>query len=181
MNIAATLTRCRHGQALVVLEGRPFNGLEVTPQALRRMAQQLTAIADMASKLPLGGKHWSPIKVDMGNAPVLPVPPVTPAPTVGGGGKTTTAVRRNHIQSLCLEMLENHRPGYMTSPVLLVNVQQYYTDATHNELMRELDYLEAKGLLTITKLPVGRDQVRLTCEGMDLVDARRLGLDGGAA
>ena len=180
MNIAATLTRCRHGQALVVLNDRPFNGLEVTPQALRRMAQQLTAIADMASKLPLGGKHWAPTKVDMGHSPV---PHVAPSPAVGGGCKTAaaSATRRTHIQHLCLEMLGDRRPGYMTSPVVLVNVQQYYPDAIHNELMRELDYLELKGLLTMTRRPASLHHIQLTAEGMDWVDARRLGLDGGAA
>lgn len=66
MNIAATLTRCRHNQPLVVLDGQPFNGLEITPQALRHMAQQLSALADMAGKLPTGGKHWKPTTVQLG-------------------------------------------------------------------------------------------------------------------
>lgn len=65
MNIAATLTRCRHNQPLVVLDGQPFNGLEITPQALRHMAQQLNALADMAAKLPTGGKHFKTTKVTM--------------------------------------------------------------------------------------------------------------------
>lgn len=66
MNIAATLTRCRHSNSLVVLESSPFNGMEVRPADLRRMAQQLIAIADMADRLPLGGKHWSPTVVEIG-------------------------------------------------------------------------------------------------------------------
>jgi len=61
--IAATLTRCRHGQALVVLDSQPFNGAELRPGELRQMAQQLIAIADMAVSLPTGGKHWKPTKV----------------------------------------------------------------------------------------------------------------------
>lgn len=65
MNIAATLTRDRHAQPLVVLDSQPFNGLEITPQALRHMAQQLDALADMAGKLPTGGKRWRPTRVQM--------------------------------------------------------------------------------------------------------------------
>lgn len=72
MNIAATLTRCRHNQPLVVLDSQPFNGLEITPQALRHMAQQLSALADMATKLPTGGKHWKPTRVEVGTTQ-LPV------------------------------------------------------------------------------------------------------------
>lgn len=68
MNIQATLTRCRHGQALVQLESEPFNGMEIRPNELRIMAQQLVAIADMASRLPLGGKHWKPTRVEVGAA-----------------------------------------------------------------------------------------------------------------
>ena len=66
MNITATLTRDRNSNALVVLDSAPFNGLEIRPHDLRLMAQQLTAIADMAARLPLGGKHWKPTKVEVG-------------------------------------------------------------------------------------------------------------------
>lgn len=65
-NIQATLTRCRHNNALVQLESSPFNGMEIRPAELRRMAQQLIAIADMADRLPLGGKHWKPTRVEVG-------------------------------------------------------------------------------------------------------------------
>lgn len=64
--VTATLTRCRHGAALVVLTSEPFNGMEIRPSALREMAQRLTAIADMAAKLPMGGKHFKPTTVVVG-------------------------------------------------------------------------------------------------------------------
>lgn len=64
----ATLTRCRHGQPLVVLDTDPFNGMEIRPHDLRRLAQQLNALADMAAKLPTGGKHFRPTKVQMGES-----------------------------------------------------------------------------------------------------------------
>lgn len=45
------------------LTSHPFNGLELRPGELRQMAQQLSALADMAARLPTGGKHWKPTKV----------------------------------------------------------------------------------------------------------------------
>lgn len=61
----ATLTRCRDSQPLVVLDSAPFNGMEIRPHDLRLLAQQLTALADMADRLPTGGKHYRPIKVQI--------------------------------------------------------------------------------------------------------------------
>lgn len=62
-HLKAKLTRCHHGQALVVLESEPFNGLEIRPGELRELAQRLHSIADMAARLPLGGKHFTPTVV----------------------------------------------------------------------------------------------------------------------
>lgn len=72
--INATVNRDRHGQPLVIIDSEPFNGLEIRPIDLRAMAQHLTALADMANKLPTGGKHFRPTKVQMGleaNRPVI--------------------------------------------------------------------------------------------------------------
>jgi hypothetical protein len=66
MSLQATLTRCRHSNALVVIDSSPFNGMEIRPADLRRLAQQLIAIADMADHLPLGGKRWKPTRVEIG-------------------------------------------------------------------------------------------------------------------
>lgn len=63
--IHATLTRCRDGQPLIVLDSEPFNGMEIRPHALIRLAQQLNALAGMAVNLPTGGKHFRPTKVQM--------------------------------------------------------------------------------------------------------------------
>lgn len=68
MNTAATLTRDRHGNPLVMLNGGPFNGVDVYPADLRRMAQQLAAVADIAIKRPTSGKHWKPVTVTLGTA-----------------------------------------------------------------------------------------------------------------
>lgn len=46
--IAATLTRDRHGRALVVLDSEPFNGLEASPAELLALAQTLNHLAHAA-------------------------------------------------------------------------------------------------------------------------------------
>lgn len=71
--IHATVTRCRNGQAMVVLDSEPFNGMEVRPHELRRLAENLTALADMANHLPMGGKHWKPTTVQIGGSCLTPV------------------------------------------------------------------------------------------------------------
>lgn len=65
-NFQATLTRCRHGQALIILNGGPFNNMEIRPGELRQMTQTLNAIANLAVQLPTGGKHWRPTQVQLG-------------------------------------------------------------------------------------------------------------------
>lgn len=70
MNIAATLTRDRHAHPLVVLDSQPFNGLEIRPSDLRQLAQQFIALADMAGKLPMGGKNWKSTTVQFGTIEV---------------------------------------------------------------------------------------------------------------
>lgn len=65
-HISATLTRCRHGQPLIVLTSEPFNGLEIRPKGLRELAQRLAALADTATRLPLCGKHFKPTRITIG-------------------------------------------------------------------------------------------------------------------
>ena len=64
--VIATVTRCREKQPLIVLEGGPFNGLEIRPVELRRLAQNLAALAEMAVRMPTGGKRFSPTKIVIG-------------------------------------------------------------------------------------------------------------------
>jgi hypothetical protein len=75
----ATLTRCRNNQPLVVLGSEPFNGMEIRPHDLRRLAQQLAALADMADRLPTGGKHYRPTKVQINHDNVEVQPESSPA------------------------------------------------------------------------------------------------------
>ena len=66
VTIHATVTRCRHGQPLIVLDDSPFNGLEIRPHELRLLAQNLNALAEMAARLPTGGKRFRPTRVAIG-------------------------------------------------------------------------------------------------------------------
>ncbi|MDR1276082.1 MAG: hypothetical protein LBL72_06850 [Candidatus Accumulibacter sp.] len=65
--IAATITRCRFGQPLVILTGHPFNDLEIRPNELRKMGQRLIALAETAVRIPHGGKHTHPTRVLIGD------------------------------------------------------------------------------------------------------------------
>ena len=86
--IHATLTRCRHEQPLVVLD-EPFNGLEVSPSDLRRLANQLTALADMAEKMNAAGRRFIPAKVSL-QWRCFPSPP---APLPEGEGSEWNALK----------------------------------------------------------------------------------------
>ena len=68
MKITATLTRCRHGKPLVQIDSAPFNGMEIRPAELRRLAQQLIEIADGADRCPLDSKHWRSTRIELGDA-----------------------------------------------------------------------------------------------------------------
>lgn len=93
----------------------------------------------------------------------------TPAST------STGAARRGHVRRLCLDLLDSARPACMTPEALLANVRLHYADAAHNELLRELDYLEARGLLAIANAYPGPAQIRLTADGMELAAAQHAG------
>jgi hypothetical protein len=62
----ATITRCRHDQPLVVLDGAPFNGMEVRPQELRLLAQSLHALAERAEQPPIRGTRFRPTRIAIG-------------------------------------------------------------------------------------------------------------------
>jgi hypothetical protein len=50
INLIARIDRDRHGQPLVVLPDRPFNGLEIYPHDLQRLGERLIAIARLAKQ-----------------------------------------------------------------------------------------------------------------------------------
>lgn len=80
------------------------------------------------------------------------------------------SARRDRVRQLCLAILDAHRPGFATYTCLLTDLRHHYRNSNQYELLRALDYLELKGLLTITRVHGCPDQVRLTCEGIDLAD-----------
>lgn len=47
-NLIARISRCRHGLPLVTLPDRPFNGLDIRPDELQRLGEQLMALARLA-------------------------------------------------------------------------------------------------------------------------------------
>lgn len=61
-SVTARIVRCRHGQPLVILDDRPFNGLEIRPHELERLGEQLIAIARLGKQ----HKGKQPTKVVMG-------------------------------------------------------------------------------------------------------------------
>ena len=50
---------------LVVLDSELFNGMEFRPHILRRLSENLVALAEKANRLPMGGKHRRPTKVEI--------------------------------------------------------------------------------------------------------------------
>lgn len=63
--IQATLTLCRHHQPLVVLDSEPFNGMELRPDDLLRLAQRFADLAEIANDMHAKGRLFRPVKVQM--------------------------------------------------------------------------------------------------------------------
>jgi len=59
INLTARIDRDRHGQPLVTLPDRPFNGLDIHPADLERLGERLIAIARLAKQHK--GKHPSTV------------------------------------------------------------------------------------------------------------------------
>ena len=79
-------------------------------------------------------------------------------------------IRRESLRWLILLTLNNARPmGAQESPILAV-AQSIYADATALEIRRELDYLEDRDLVKITKSPSGPWYAELTRFGVDIAE-----------
>lgn len=78
--------------------------------------------------------------------------------------------RREHLRWLILLTLNNARPiGAFEGPILSV-AQSEYPDATALELRRELDYLDDRELVAISRKPDGRWFAELTRHGVDVAE-----------
>lgn len=79
-------------------------------------------------------------------------------------------VRRESLRWLILLTLNNARPmGAQEGPILSV-AQSVYVDATALELRRELDYLDDRELVKVSKSPSGPWHAELTRHGVDVAE-----------
>lgn len=78
--------------------------------------------------------------------------------------------RREAMRWHLLSAVNLARPYGMYTEALLPIVQSVYPDATHQEVRRELDYLEEREMVHIKKDPLDRWMVDLTRYGIDFVE-----------
>lgn len=81
--------------------------------------------------------------------------------------------RSESIRWFLLVALNVARPAGTGTPILMSVIQASYTDATEQEVRRELDYLEDRKLVSITRDPLDRWQCELTHYGVDIVEYTR--------
>lgn len=79
-------------------------------------------------------------------------------------------VRRESMRWLILRALDFGRPSALHEQLLLSTVQGIFSDSTHLELRRELDYLSDRDLVKIERKPDGIWWADLTRYGTDLVE-----------
>ncbi len=78
--------------------------------------------------------------------------------------------RREHLRWLIILTLNNARPIGAAERLILSVAHADYPDATLTELRRELDYLDERELVDITKTPDGRWSAKLTRYGVDVAE-----------
>lgn len=79
-------------------------------------------------------------------------------------------VRRESMRWHLLSAVNLSRPYGMYTEALLPIVQSVYPDATHQEVRRELDYMEERELVHIKRDPLDRWAIDLTRTGIDFVE-----------
>lgn len=79
-------------------------------------------------------------------------------------------IRREEIRWHLLRSVNLSRPaGIYTEPLLAI-IRSVYPDATHQEIRINLDYLEEREMVRITKDAMDRWMVDLTRTGIDFVE-----------
>ena len=78
--------------------------------------------------------------------------------------------RREAIRWHLLSAVNLSRPVGIFTEALLPIIQSVYPDATHQEIRRELDYLEAREMVSIARDPMDRWFVDLTRTGIEFVE-----------
>lgn len=79
-------------------------------------------------------------------------------------------VRRGAMRWHLLAAINLSRPQGMYTGGLVPIIQSVYADATEHEIRRELDYLEERELVKITRDPLDRWMVELTRHGIDVAE-----------
>lgn len=79
-------------------------------------------------------------------------------------------VRREQIRWFLLVAANVSRPAGIYTEAMLPIVQATYPDATHREVRVQLDYLEERELVKITRDALDRWFVELTRFGIDVVE-----------
>lgn len=83
---------------------------------------------------------------------------------------SVAAARRRQMRWFLLVAINVSRPVAPSTGSLVPIIQFTYPDATHAEIRKELDYLEARMLVTISRDPLDQWYVDLTREGIDMVE-----------
>ncbi len=78
--------------------------------------------------------------------------------------------RREALRWSLLRIGDVARPLGIATEAMLPIIQGTWPDATHQEIRRELDYLEERALVKIAKDPTDRWRVELTRTGVDIVE-----------
>ena len=78
--------------------------------------------------------------------------------------------RREDMRWHLLAAVNLSLPAGIYTECLLPIIRSAYPDATHQEVRRHLDYLEARSMVKIAKDPVDRWMVDLTRVGIDFVE-----------
>ena len=78
--------------------------------------------------------------------------------------------RREAMRWHLLSAINVSRPVGIYTEALLPIIQSVYPDATHQEIRKELDYLEAREMCVIARDPMDRWFVDLTRTGIDFVE-----------
>lgn len=78
--------------------------------------------------------------------------------------------RRGAMRWHLLSTVNMARPIGIYTEALLPIIQSVYPDSTHQEIRRELDYLEERELAKIRRDPTDRWFVELTRDGIDVAE-----------
>ncbi len=78
--------------------------------------------------------------------------------------------RRENLRWLILLTLNHARPTDISETPILSVAQSQYPDATALELRREMDYLDSRALIVLTKQPGGLWLARLSRHGVDVCE-----------